>query len=176
MDKFQNLMHYIIWKCKDHRSLGATKLAKILWYADANHFIQHGKSITGAVYEKRQFGPFPKGNMQARKALESSRKIFVQESSSYGDDYSGTLFIALEKPQIDSFTAEEISLVDGIIDDICNNHTAKSISDQSHDIIWDAASIGEEIPLHAVFASRIGELTGDDIEWAKQQIEKWGHA
>lgn len=172
MDKFQNLMLYILGKCEDHRSLGATKLAKILWYADANHYIQHGKSITGAVYEKRQFGPFPKGNMQACKALESSRKIFVQESPSYGDASPETLFIALEKPQMDSFTAEEISLVD----DICNNHTATSMSDPSHDIIWDAATIGEEIPLRAVWASRIGELTGDDIEWAKQQIEKRGYA
>ena len=37
------------------------KLMKLLWYADAIHFIRHGKSMMGLVYKHMPFGALPLG-------------------------------------------------------------------------------------------------------------------
>jgi hypothetical protein len=45
------------------------------------------------------------------------------------------------------------------------------ISDKTHDIIWQLAELGEEIPQPAMLASRLGEVTEDDVAWARETIE-----
>ena len=55
--KLACLIHYIVWKCSDPTLLGATKLNKVLWYADAFAYMERGTPITGVTYVKRPFGP-----------------------------------------------------------------------------------------------------------------------
>ncbi len=172
MDKFHNLTHYIVSKCDDPVKLGATKLNKVLWFSDALSYLYKGQSISGAKYEKRQFGPVPKDIMSVRKSLKRSGLIF-ERTAIYGG-YPQTHFISLRSPNISGFTSDEISLVDDVMESICHSHTASSISEHTHDIIWEAAEIGEEIPLCAIFASRQGELSGDDMTWAKNQVNHLG--
>jgi hypothetical protein len=57
---------------------------------------------------------------------------------------------------------------------MCQKHTASSMSELSHDIIWEAAEIGEEIPLYTYFASRFGEINEEDIQWAKSRAKQLG--
>ena len=70
--------------------------------------------------------------------------------------------------------SEEISIVDLVIDKVCHEHMESSISKATHTIIWEAAEIGEEFPLHALFATRVGELTEDDIQWARAEAMRLG--
>lgn len=68
------------------------------------------------------------------------------------------------------FSAEEISTVDEYIRIICNKHTAKSISEASHDIVWEVAEIGEEIPYFTVYSHLLGDIDVKDVEWAISEI------
>jgi hypothetical protein len=168
------LMHYIIWKCHDPTRLGATKLNKVLFYADYLAYVQWGKPITEVSYIKRQFGPVPqpKAFLHARDTLQREGKIAVTQDLYYGKPQ--TQFVALERPELAGFTPDEISLVDGVIEAICTSHTATSISALSHDLVWQAAEIGEEIPLATVFAGRVGELTETDMVWAQAEARRLG--
>lgn len=79
-------------------------------------------------------------------------------------------FISLKEPVLDDeFTADEISIVDDVVDAICRNHTAVSISRLSHDDIWEMAAIGEELPIYVALAER-GEITEEDVAWADEKI------
>jgi len=171
-DKFDDLVHYVIWKCPDATKLGATKLNKILWFADAIHYLRTGHPITAARYVKQQHGPVPQGFLKTRARLEKSRAIAVAEGDLYG--YAQTHFHALKRADISGFTAEEISLVDEVIEIIRDGHTATSISALTHDRVWEAAEIGEEMPFHAIYASKDAELTEEDMEWATEQCGKLG--
>jgi len=172
--KLEMLMHYIIWKCKDPTTLGATKLNKSLLYSDIFSYIELGKSITEVSYIKRQFGPVPnpKDFLQAKEKLQNEGKIAITKNLYHGMPQHQ--FVALERPDISMFTPEEISIADIVIEEMCQKYTASSMSELSHDIIWEAAEIGEEIPLHAFFASRIGEINEGDIQWAKSQAKQLG--
>jgi Protein of unknown function (DUF4065) len=83
-NRLATLAHYVIWRC-DPADLGAVKLYKILWFADLECYRRTGRTITGAsTYVKRQFGPVPKGIMQALKTLEHEGRIATSSENYYG--------------------------------------------------------------------------------------------
>lgn len=168
MNKLECLIHYVVSKCKEPSKLGATKLNKILWFADTSYYQLTGRSITEAEYEKRQFGPVPVGILHARKHLRDSGLTMEKDAIFFGAQQRQ--IISIKAPKLDCFNGQEISLADEITDDICNNHTASSISDLSHTIVWEAAEIGEIIPLCAIFSCNMGEINLSDMQWAKRQI------
>jgi len=168
--KFNNLVHYICHKCDNAEILGATKLNKILWYCDVFSYRWMGKSMTGEKYIKRQYGPVPSHIISTLNELEWDGKIATRDKEYFG--HRKKEYISLKRPDISLFTSDDISMVDDIIDIICLEHTAKSISHSTHDRIWELAEIGEEIPYYTIFASELGEITEEDIKWAKGQLKK----
>ena len=82
------------------------------------------------------------------------------------------MFFSRRNPSLSRFSAEEISLVDEVLHIICNKHTATSISNFSHDLVWEAAEIGEEIPYFTAMSMLLGEINAEDIAWAKGEIER----
>ena len=163
-EKFKELVHYVCWKSEDPAKLGATKLNKVLWFSELNTFLRTGSSISGSKFVKRQFGPVPKAILQILDRLQDEQKIVIRDSDYYGR--SKRDFISIKRPNLNVFSSEEISLVDKMINVVCEKHTAASISSISHDSVWEMAEIGEEMPLYTVFAKR-GEVTEDDISWAR---------
>jgi hypothetical protein len=167
-EKFKTLVHYVCSKCEDPSLLGSTKLNKILWYSEALSFLNFGKSITDARFVKRQFGPAPAAILPILSELESEKTLLIRDASFYG--FPKKEFISLKAPVLgDSFTREEISIVDLVIGEVCNEHTAKSISKISHDAIWEMAEIGEDLPFYTVLAEQ-GEITEEDVAWADTKI------
>ena len=102
--------------------------------------------------------------MQALGTLEHERKIAVAKQNYYG--YPKTMFLALERPDLQAFEAEEIADVDAIADLVCK-HTAASISEITHDPLWEETEIGTDMLVGA--ASVIaGEITPEDVAWATE--------
>jgi hypothetical protein len=170
LKKLKALVHYICSKCPDKNLLGATKLNKILWYADAVALETRGEPITRETYIKRQFGPVPKHILEIIEKLEEEKAVAVKNTPFH--KYEKREFVSLKNPDLSMFTPEEISLVDDVIGEICYNHTATSISLASHDRIWELAEIGDELPLETIFASDLDEVTEADVAWAKEALRK----
>jgi hypothetical protein len=167
--KFKALVYYVCWQCPDPTRLGSVKLNKVLWFADTEAFVERGSSITGARYVKQQFGPVPTAILPVLRELEAEGKIAVREVEFFG--LPKREFFARTAPVISTFSPEEISLVDNVIRLICDEHTARSISDATHDRIWALAEIGEEIPYQAVLAATLDEINEDDLRWAKETMK-----
>ncbi len=170
LKKLKALVHYVCSKCPDTTLLGATKLNKILWYADAISLETRGVSITKETYIKRQLGPVPKHVLKVIEMLREDRAIAVKSTPFH--NYEKREFVSLKQPNISMFTPDEIRLIDDIIREICFNHTATSISSASHDRIWELADIGDELPLETVFASELDEVTETDVKWARQALSQ----
>jgi len=169
MEKLKNITHYICEKCSDPTKLGATKLNKILWFIDCMSYEKTGNPVTEATYIKRQFGPVPREILNVKRALQEEGKIAIRNDPVCGGRKQEKL-ISLTEPNIKDFSPEEISLSDSIIEDICFNHTAQSISELTHDEVWEAAEIGEQLPLFVVFARNKGEINENDVAWAKEKL------
>lgn len=167
--RFKKLVHYVCASCSDPTKLGATKLNKALWYADTYSYRALGHTISGEkAYIKRQFGPVPKHILEALRELEVDGAIHVRTRDYFGKPKRE--FISLQEPDESAFTEDELDIVDQVIAAICDEHTAASISDLSHDTIWDAAAMGEEIPVYAVLAANAAAVTKADMTWANNII------
>lgn len=170
-EKFKKLVHYVCWKCEDFSSLGAIKLNKILLYTERDYFLKTGESMTGETYVKRQFGPAPKHIVSVLEELQNEHKILVKDTIEYGKPKRR--FINLTEPDLTNLSADELSVVDKVAPAICLRHTARSISNETHDAIWEIAELGEEMPLYTVFAVQ-GEVDEDDYDWARRQVAPKG--
>ncbi len=170
-DKLKLSVHYIIAKCGDPRKLGATKLNKILWFADSFAYVYWGESITGSKYIRKPYGPVPKNIEKTKKQLIVERKINVQSRK---EKYEPVLYRNLNSPDVSHFPENHIGLFDALIDEICNEYTASEISRVSHDDIWKALIDGEEIPLETLLVSEPGNYSNEAISWANQVVKNHG--
>ena len=169
--KFKALVHYVCWKCSDDpASLGAVKLNKILWFADVIAYAEGGASLTNARYVKQKFGPVPKAILPVLRELQRAGRLRIEEVEYYG--HQKRQYVAQRKPSMSLFKKHEIEKVDEIIEAITQSHTANSISDFTHDDIWKLANMGEEIPLHAMLASKLGEVTEADVQCARERMRE----
>lgn len=167
--KFKSLVHYVIAsRCNSPETLGAVKLNKVLWLSDLLAFYERGRAITNVRYIKRQFGPVPAPILPVLRELEEEGIVTIRGASHFGKrkkEYISNV------PIDGSFlTKDEVKAVHWAIDLVCEQHTAKSISNASHDHIWKIAEDGEEIPLFTVFAKQ-GLITDADRAWAQQQLD-----
>lgn len=172
-EKFKDLVHYICY-IADPDKLGAVKLNKILWFSDVISYVARNEPITGAVYVKRELGPVARDIPRAIEELIQEKRLIVRDIPWYGN--VKTEYITLKEPDLSGFSASEIGLIDKITHDICQRYTAKSISEKTHDIVWQLAEIGEVIPYYAIYGARLGEITEEDVNWAKQSIAENGTA
>ena len=126
--------------------------------------------MTGETYIKQQFGPVPKHILSTFDELQSESKVALRDASYF--QYEKKEYVALKRPDLSMFSGEEVSIIDELINIICRGHTAKSISDKTHDQIWKLANIGEEIPYYTAFAGSLAEANQDDIDWAYRSISE----
>ena len=163
-DKYKSLVHYICHRA-DEEKLGSTKLNKILWFSEATNYLSTGKSITGETFKKDQFGPVPFHILPVINELENSGSITYKDTDYYG--YQKKTYHCMAEPELISLSEDEKNIVDNITDVICEEHTATSISELSHNSIWEIAEQGEEIPLYATLVANIEKPNEKAINWAR---------
>lgn len=168
LEKLKRLIHYVAWKAGKRDWFGATKLYKVLWFADARQFVLTKKPITGAIYIREKYGPVPKHVMIAREQLEKEGAIRITKEDKL------TRIVAVKVPDVSIFSTEELRTVDYWIEYIDREHTATSISDKSHDYGWDIAKMGEELPLYAILANRIHDPDERELGQLRQRAKELG--
>ncbi|GMQ81559.1 MAG: hypothetical protein BMS9Abin05_0991 [Rhodothermia bacterium] len=176
-DKFKALVHYVCYKAPNPKKLGATKLNKILFYSEMQSYLRSEHPIAGEKYVKRQYGPTSYHIPSILKELEGGGLIAISEDDSkvYASQANPTtLYYSLKRPDLDAFSGEEIAIIDEVVDAICNRHSAASISKASHNVMWESAEDGEELPYYTSTAYLLGNVSPEDRAWAQERIESRG--
>jgi len=159
-EKLKDVVHYICSKCNEPSELGNVKLHKILYFADMLHYKATLKPLTGVEYRKQQFGPVALHLSWAIGELEREGRITVGVRDYFGFEKKEYISLA-PPPPLGNFAP---GLLDDVIDFV-RSHSAKEISELSHNAAWSAAGMGEVIPYFSVLAWEPAEVTEDDIAW-----------
>ena len=151
-NKLRELIVYVARKCDSVADFGATKLNKVLFFADFLSYRQYGAPITGTPYRKLQYGPAPADMVSVLSDLENDGSIARSSSNYMG--FTLKRVAALREANIESFSGSDIALVDQIVALVART-TAATISEASHkfSVGWQVAEIGAEIPYSSVFLS-----------------------
>ena len=160
--KFKELILYVADKSLNDPTFGKTKLNKILFFTDFVFYRKWRKSITGQEYMKLQNGPAPRRMLPTLKEMERAGEILTKTTPYFNHDQQR--IIALRPADLSIFDAEEISLVDGILD-IFSEKNASQISEISHGFVgWQVAREKEVIPYRTAFLSD-RELSPREFEY-----------
>lgn len=142
--KMAELILYISDRCQLDPAYGATKLNKILFYADFSYYMKHGESITDQEYMKLDKGPAPRRLLPVRNELIADRELIIRDQP-YGT-WQQKRPIALRDADLSDFSGEEIAVVDSVIAQLWGL-SARDVSGISHRFGgWELAADRETIP------------------------------
>lgn len=151
-EKFRELIVYVAEKMGDDPNFGDTTLNKVLYFTDFFGYKRLGKPVTGARYQKGQFGPTARALLPARRALEEGGDLHTERHRA--GDTSRRVTRAERSAQTDLFTEEELELVDDVIERL-RGRTALNVSALSHRESpgWNLVDMGEDIPYSTALIS-----------------------
>jgi len=165
--KLKAMVHYVAQKAPA-RLLGKVKLNKILWFSDKEAYIRYGQTISGETYRRFQRGPVPRHLSEVIDELVQEDKIDFRKVREHKFiRFAYTSLKPMSPEEFELLTSAEISILHDHIMHICNEHTAESISDKSHDEVWRAFHEGDDIPFAACL-SREAILSSDDLALAEK--------
>jgi hypothetical protein len=146
------LILYICQKCASDPTFGATKLNKILYFADFLAYAQLGEPITGFEYQKLPKGPAPRRIMPFREQMKKDGELAIQPVRLVSGKIQDRP-VNLRSPNLEVFTPSQIALVDEIIEAL-RDATAEQVSELSHRMVgWKAVDPGDTIPYETIFVS-----------------------
>lgn len=151
-NRLRELILYIADKCTSDSTFGATKLNKILYFADFHSYAKRGQPITGTAYMRLDNGPVPKALLPVRNDMEEKGELVVRRDYMYGPQYEQHKVIALRNAELDMFTGTDIAIVDSVIEQTWGK-TASQVSDESHGIAWRLVNDRQAIPYEAALLS-----------------------
>lgn len=164
-DKMAELILYISDKCQSDSAFGATKLNKILFYADFSYYAKHGTPITGQEYMRLAKGPAPRHLVPIREEMVRRGDLLIR-SQQFGS-WPQKRTIALRDADLREFSGEEIAMVDSVIQSLWGR-TATEVSEISHRFDgWQFASDRQTIPYAAALTSE-REPDEDDYAFAAE--------
>ena len=149
LEKFKNILHYIIKECGDNPNVGRTVLYKLLYFSDFNFFEIYETKLTGESYKKLPHGPAPIHFPIAINELVKEEKILETTEPNYfgGLQYN---YSSLKDPVMD-LKEKELEVIDDVIEKL-SHMNANQISGYSHgDIPWRATNDYEIIKYAYVF-------------------------
>jgi len=126
LEKFFEAIKYFCYKERVFK----TKLMKLLFYADFDHFKEYTVSITGARYARLPYGPVPNQFERWLAALTSDDEG-IRKEEDWNNDYPGEIFICDIPPDLSIFSSSELRVL-AAVKEFFQNYSAKRLSDFSH--------------------------------------------
>jgi uncharacterized phage-associated protein len=165
VNKFKNVLLYILERCAGKPNVGETVLYKLLYFSDFNYYELYEEHLTGAKYRKLPYGPVPQMlDTIIGQMLENG---MIQRIKTEYYDKIQTRYIPLAKADLTKLKASEKEVIDRVIEQM-SDWSASAISSYSHkDMPWLASKEGEEINYELAFyrdAPYSVRNYGDEIE------------
>lgn len=148
VDKFKEVLLYILSKIGAKPNIGETVLYKLLYFIDFDYYAKYEEKLIGADFIKNHFGPTPVMFKKVTDAMITENEIDVIEKSYY--EFNQKKYLPRRPADLDKITAREIKHIDEVLERLSDKN-AKQLSDLSHkDIPWLTAKEGEKIDYKSV--------------------------
>lgn len=149
VEKFKNILLYILERCAGKPNVGETVLYKLLYFSDFNYYELYEEQLTGATYRKLPFGPVPQKLDVIIENMINNEQVQRIKTEYHG--YPQTRYLPLEKADLTKLKASEKEVIDRVVEQM-SDWSASAVSNYSHkDIPWMVTKDGEEINYELAF-------------------------
>lgn len=149
LEKFKQVLLYVLGKVGGKPNIGETVLHKLLYFIDFDYYEKFEENLMGATYIKNYHGPTSVelkdviANMQKNKEIEAMKSQYFK--------YEQRKYLPLKRPNLDKLSAREIEHIDEVLARLSDKN-AKEIENYSHDDIpWKTAKDGQPLSYESVF-------------------------
>jgi len=149
INKFKNVLLYILERCAGKPNVGETVLYKLLYFSDFNYYELYEEHLTGAKYKKLPYGPVPqKLDAIINQMIDANQ---LQRIKTAFKGYPQKRYLPLEKADLTELKASEKDVIDKVIEQM-SDWSATAISDYSHkDLPWEVTEEGKDISYELAF-------------------------
>ncbi|MBM4141577.1 MAG: DUF4065 domain-containing protein [Nitrospira sp.] len=149
LEKFREVLLHILNKVGSKPNIGETVIYKLLYFIDFDFYEKYEEQLIGATFIKNNYGPTP---IEFAKIIEKMTKDKdIEKVVSEYFSYPQTKYLPLRKPDLSKLKANEIDLIDDVLNRL-SDMNASQISEYSHrDIPWLTTEDGEIIEYESVF-------------------------
>ena len=164
-DKFRAAVHFLCdladrWP--NTGDFGMLKLHKMLFYAEATHYLKTGSPIAGETFVKRNHGPMSTSLQSVLEELRAEGMVEVHRHK--GRKGQRHVFRLLALPNSSPLSdREQKDLETEFLRFI--GESAKDVSDFSHNAAWESAAMGEPLPYGSVVAHFFDKPSDRALEW-----------
>lgn len=170
--KFIEMVLYVADRLRGDRTGGATKLNKVLYFADFAHVRRTGQPISGAEYQKLPHGPAPRRLKPIRQWLVANDEAELVSEDFLG--YKQQRLVPRRQADTSVFSKDELTTIDKVLDDLAGM-TAKEVSDLSHEEpAWSLFNEGETIPFHTALIAKQQVSTPTSRRLAAEVAARYG--
>jgi hypothetical protein len=164
--KFKELILYLAERSGDDPGFAATKLNKLMYFCDFEAYRQLGHSITGARYQKLEWGPAAIEFLPLQDDLLREQLARVEYRERGG--HAQRVTVPLAPADESAFLPQEIEVIKSVIQRL-RPFDASGSSEYSHreSVGWNAVAEHEVIPYStAIFSMR--PVPAEDVERARR--------
>ncbi|WKZ30153.1 MAG: DUF4065 domain-containing protein [Candidatus Dojkabacteria bacterium] len=150
LDKFREVLLYILVKVGAKPNIGETVLYKLLYFIDFDYYEKFEEQLIGATYIKNHFGPTPVEFKMLVEDMVESEELEVIKSKYF--QHNQKKYQAVRNPDLSKLlTAQEIKHIDEVLARLSDKN-ASELSNYSHqDVPWVVAEEGKPIEYESVF-------------------------
>jgi uncharacterized phage-associated protein len=171
-ERLANAVLYLLRGCPD---AGLTKLLKLLYFTDFNHYKDHLASVTGAQYVALERGPVVDGYEEEFDALERQGVLASREKPVFGHTKPKKEYLPLVEPDMDAFSEAELATLDHVLLKY-GGDSGLALSKMTHEealpwsFVWDPEAPGCRIP-YAMFRWLDNMADERDVAMAKERLQ-----
>jgi transcriptional regulator with XRE-family HTH domain len=149
LDKFKEVLLYIIKKVGAKPNVGEAVLCKLLYFIDFDFYEKFEEQLLGAIYIRNHFGPTPAEFPAIVKEMEKNKELEKVTSKYF--NYDQKKYLPLREPDLSAFSVNELQTIDDVLARL-SDKTAAEMRDYSHgDVPWITAQDGKPIDYESVF-------------------------
>lgn len=149
LDKFKQVLLYILEKVGSKPNVGETVLHKLLYFIDFDYYEKFEENLMGATYIKNHHGPTSVELGTILKDMQRNGEIEAVRSKYF--NHLQKKYLPVKRADLNILSAREIEHIDAVLARLSDKN-AKEIENYSHeDIPWRAAKEGRPLSYESVF-------------------------
>ncbi len=149
LDKFKQVLLYILEKVGSKPNVGETVLHKLLYFIDFDYYEKFEENLMGATYIKNSHGPTSVELGAILKDMQRNGEIEAVKSKYF--NHLQKKYLPIKRADLNALSAREIGHINEVLARLSDKN-AKEIENYSHeDIPWRAAKEGQPLSYESVF-------------------------
>ena len=149
LDKFKQVLLYVLNKVGGKPNVGETVLHKLLYFIDFDYYQRFEETLMGATYIKNHHGPTSVELGEIIKEMQE-QKLLIQVKNKHFE-YEQKKYLPLKRPNLSVLSGRDIEHIDDVLARL-SDKSATEIRNYSHeDIPWKSAQHGKPLSYESVF-------------------------